>query len=68
MLEVKLPGEAPRRLRFDWQDVVLLRAFLKGSDRYEAGEDSERALGEEVSRLRSLLLGDNPSRGEDGGE
>jgi hypothetical protein len=65
VLEVKLPGEAPRRLRFDWQDVVILRAFLKGSDRYEDGEDSESPLGKEVSRLRSLLLGDAPSQGED---
>ena len=65
VLEVKIPGEAPRRLRFDWQDVVILRAFLKGSDRYEDGEDSESPLGEEVSRLRSLLLGEDPPEDED---
>ena len=65
VLEVKLPREAPRRLRFDAQDVVLLRAFLRGSDRYEDGPDSARPLGEEVSRLRSLLLGEDPPEDED---
>lgn len=64
VLEVKLPREAPRRVRFDAQDVVLLLAFLKGSDRWE-DDLSAHSLGEEVSRLRSLLLDEDPPEDED---
>jgi hypothetical protein len=57
VLEVKLAGEAPRRLRFDSEDVILLHAFLKGSYRYEDPD--------EVSRLRTLLLGEDSPEDED---
>ena len=65
VLKVELPGEAPRRVEFGSDDIVLLRAFLRGSDRYENGPDPARPLGEEVSRLRSLLLGEDPPEDED---
>ena len=68
VLEVALLRETRRRVRFDSGDVLLLRAFLRKSDRYRDGQDFEHSLGEEVSRLRSLLLGESPSQGEDAEE
>jgi hypothetical protein len=59
-----LPKRSGISLRFDAQDVVLLLAFLKGSDRWEDGV-SAHSLGEEVSRLRSLLLDEDSPEDED---
>ena len=66
ILEVQLPDDKePRRIRLKSEDVELLRAFLAGKDRYDAGQGSARPLQDELARLKVLLLG---ARDEDSGD
>jgi len=67
VLEVQLLNEVPRRVRFNSDDVALLRAFLRGEDRYRDDQDCEYSMGGAVSQLRHLLLGE-PKPAEDGEE
>lgn len=67
VLEVQLPDEKqPRRTSFTSEDVEILKAFFTGKDRYQAGQGSERALRDEVARLKSLLLGEEEDPGDGG--
>jgi hypothetical protein len=66
LLEVRLPEEEPRHLPLNLTDVRVLRAFLRGADRYPVERGSENPLADEIPRLRRLLLGD--SRDENGEE
>ena len=63
-LEVKLPREAPNRVPLNLEDVRVLRAFLKGADRYADSYDNEHPLSSELGRLRHLLLGEPRPRDE----
>jgi hypothetical protein len=67
-LRIQLPGEPPRDIGLNLDDLQLLWAFLKGKDRYKDFRDAEHPLKAEFSRLRRLLLGEERSSAEDDGK
>jgi hypothetical protein len=62
-LEIRVGEEPPRRVPLCHRDVVLLKAFISGAERYMAGFGRESALADAVSQLRYLLLGGPPPEG-----